>query len=292
MRVTVLHNPSAGDEDHSEAAIQSLIERAGHEVAYQSLDDADWEQALTAPADLIAIAGGDGAVRKVLRRLESTPPAVTLLPVGSANNIARSLGFADLDFDQLVERWAHGRRMPYSLGELRSADERQVFVESAGAGLFAEALSRAKAEEAEGSDKVELGIRILRELVEELPAQPWRLTLDGVDHSGEFIAVEAAAIGLTGPNVPLVPDADPSDELLDVVMVTDRERTPLASYLEGRLRGEDPPAPALPARRAADVSLSPPARRPFRVDDDLLSSTPRRIDASVGGRSVEFLLPY
>jgi diacylglycerol kinase (ATP) len=290
MRVTVLHNPSAGDEDHSEASIRSLIEQAGHEVAYQSLDEGDWEQSLRVPADLVAIAGGDGAVRKVLRRLESTPP-VTLLPVGSANNIARSLGFADLDFDKLVAAWPHGRRMPYRLGELRSADEQHVFVESAGAGLFAEALSRAEEQKAEGSDKVELGIRILRELVEELPAQPWGLTLDGVDRSEEFIAVEAAAIGLTGPNVPLVPDADPSDELLDVAMVTESERSAMAVYLERRLRGEEPPAPALPRQRAAEVSVSPPVGRPFRVDDDLLSSTPGHADAFVGMRSVELLLP-
>jgi len=45
--------------------------------------------------DLILVAGGDGTVTKVARRLVAMKSEIPLavLPVGTANNFARSLGF-------------------------------------------------------------------------------------------------------------------------------------------------------------------------------------------------------
>lgn len=83
MRVTVLHNPTAEDAEHHPEAIVSALEEGGHDVEWQSTKEDDWEAALGAEAELFVIAGGDGTVQKVLRRLSGSDVPVTLLPVGS-----------------------------------------------------------------------------------------------------------------------------------------------------------------------------------------------------------------
>src|SRR5688572_15501512 len=91
LRVLLMHNPTAGGEVHSPEALIAIVEAAGHDVVWQSIKDSGWKEVLKEPADLVVVAGGDGTVRKVFIELAGRGVPATLLPVGSANNIARSL---------------------------------------------------------------------------------------------------------------------------------------------------------------------------------------------------------
>src|SRR3954463_5240521 len=63
MRVTLIHNPGAGEEGQPDAEdLRRLVRAAGHEVWCVSSKEPGWEAALDRPAELIAIAGGDGTV--------------------------------------------------------------------------------------------------------------------------------------------------------------------------------------------------------------------------------------
>src|SRR4051812_14757978 len=89
MRVTLIYNPGAGDDDQPGAGdLERLVRAAGHEIACVSSKDAGWEAALDRPADVIAVAGGDGTVGRVARRLAGRNVPLTMLPMGTANNIA------------------------------------------------------------------------------------------------------------------------------------------------------------------------------------------------------------
>jgi diacylglycerol kinase family enzyme len=292
-----LHSPSAGDENHSADAISSVIGRAGHRVEYRLADEPGWEQAIDGRGDVVAIAGGDGTVGRVLRALAGKSPRLAaLLPIGSANNIARALGIADESLNDLVAGWATARRRRYHLGEAAGHAESLTFVETVGGGLFAHSILRAQTIDAGDTDKVELGLRLLRRLVDELPPQPWKADLDGVDHSGEFLAVEAMIVGWTGPGVPLAPTADPEDPLLAVVQISDGDRAGLASYLEDRLEGRDARPPALTVRRCRTARLSRQPTSPLRIDDELCRpdgalSGGRDFSVSISESSVELLLP-
>ena len=72
-------------------------------------------------------------------------------------------------------------------------------METVGGGLFAAAIKEAERVQDDDDDKVDLGLRLLRRLVDESPTQPWHLALDGVEHHGSYLAVEAMVIGETGP---------------------------------------------------------------------------------------------
>jgi diacylglycerol kinase family enzyme len=67
-RVTLIHNETAGDATHSLSGIVKLIKRAGYRVRAVSSKNRKLDRVLDKPADLIAIAGGDGAITKTARK--------------------------------------------------------------------------------------------------------------------------------------------------------------------------------------------------------------------------------
>jgi diacylglycerol kinase (ATP) len=292
LLVTLMHNPTAGDERHSRESLVAILAGEGHEVIYQSIKDERWQEAIRENTDLVVVAGGDGTVRKVFKELAGATTPVTLFPVGSANNIARTLGFEHDDAARLARGWADAERRPYDLGRVELPGGVAVFVESTGGGIFAEVLARAKRarDDRDERDKVDLGLRLLREVAEEAPSLRWELELDGVDVSTDLVAIEAMNVRETGPNVLLAPDADPSDGQLDFVFVKDEDRSAFLAYVDARLRNRPIGTPRLPARRGQELVLRPPDECALRVDDELLTRDPARARASVDpGRVIVFV---
>jgi diacylglycerol kinase (ATP) len=267
MRVTLVHNPGAGENDYAGESLRAVVEGAGHDVTYVSTKEPGGRDALGGPGDLVAVAGGDGTVGKVVREISTKDALVTIVPAGSANNLAAALGFGDgeADVERLVRGWAEADTRRFDIGHAEAPWGGVEFVESVGGGVFGEVLSRAEGlEEAhgvevEGEEKVVFGLELLREVLERLPASAWRIELDGEDLSGELLGVEAMNIGQIGPNLPLAPEADCGDGLLELVLIRDDDRAGLVAYLSERLRGLDPEPPELPTYRGARIVLGPPA---------------------------------
>jgi diacylglycerol kinase family enzyme len=273
MRVTVVHNPGAGDEEPSRETLDAAISAAGHEARWQSVKEDDWQDVLSEPDDLVVVAGGDGTVRKVFRELAGTALPATLLPVGSANNIARSLGFDD-DPVRLIGGWSSAARQPFDVGELSVEEDETSFVESVGGGLFADVLERAEesGDDPGGDDKVEQGLRLLLDVLADAEPRPWRVEVDGLELADDLLAVEAMNIRETGPNIPLAPEADPQDGKLDVALTRPAHKGELQRYLEARLEGGPVQPPAFDVRRGEQVVLQPPDGATLRVDDKLAGS--------------------
>src|SRR5690349_359180 len=93
MRITLMHNPKAGHGRHDKRELMHALDKAGHKALYQSTKEDGWKKALKKETDLVLAAGGDGAVGKVAARLVDTGIPLAILPLGTANNLARTLGF-------------------------------------------------------------------------------------------------------------------------------------------------------------------------------------------------------
>jgi diacylglycerol kinase (ATP) len=283
-----MHNPTAGDERHSRESLVAILADEGHEVTYWSVKDECWQQALGEDTDLFVVAGGDGTVRKVFKALSGVRTPVTLFPVGSANNIARTLGFEHDDAARLARGWAGGTRRSYDLGRVELREGTPAFVESTGGGIFAEVLALAKRRDDAGTrDKVELGLQLLRDVVEQAPPLRWELRLDGVDLESDLLAIEAMNVRETGPNVLLAPDADPGDGLLDVVLVTEDDRAAFLAYLEGRLENRAIGTPRFSTKRGKKLVLRPPEGCALRVDDEVLAESPERDGVDAARMSID-----
>ena len=74
MKVTLIHNPDAGDDTQpSGDQIIRLIRQAGHKAKYFSSKGKKWKKALKQPCDIVAVAGGDGTVGRVAETFDRQP---------------------------------------------------------------------------------------------------------------------------------------------------------------------------------------------------------------------------
>ena len=271
MRVLLLHNPGAGDREIDADGLTSLVADAGHAVTYRSLDDETWRRALRVQHDLVAVAGGDGAVRKaVLAMLDvgDTAP-FSILSVGTANNVARTLGMLD-DARGIVASWeGAAAARPFDAGVVEHGDGPRAFIESFGGGTFAELVASGHEVE-EGQtllgNEIDRALLKLRDLLDDASPAHWEVELDGTDASGEYVGVEAMNIRSIGPNVALAPDADPGDGWLDVALIGREACVELRTHVEQRLHGGSGDPPAVPVRRARRVVLKPPGDVRLHVD--------------------------
>jgi diacylglycerol kinase (ATP) len=259
VRATLVHNPTAGDRQAA-AGLVAKLEQADYEVTYHSKRSEELEVALDDPGELVIVAGGDGTVAKVAAAIAGRDIPLAILPVGTANNIARSLG--------LVGGWGHivaglrsAPRKRLDIGVARGPWGERRFVEAAGIGLFARAVAllndsevQPVAELVKDEPNFETALRLLRHLVNDYSPRQWRVTLDERDLSGRYLLLEAMIIRLIGPHLHLAPDADPGDGLFDVVLVSEDQAEALLRYLGHRLEREAT-LPALTVHRGRRLEL-------------------------------------
>jgi diacylglycerol kinase (ATP) len=296
VRLALLHNPSAGEEDHGRQELESMLGEAGHEVAYRSLKEDGWREALDGGADLIVIAGGDGSIRKVFTALGTSPILALPLPLGSANNIARTLGY---DFASalgvLTQDVPHERRR-FDLWDATSPWGTSRFVEALGGGLFSQVLAKADDAPADpsGPENVDFGLRLLAETLRVAPAHEWAIEIDGEQIEEELIGLEVMNIREIGANVPFAPAADASDGLLEIVLVRAGDRSELAAYVAARLHDEEVDPVALTVRRGRRILVEPPHEARLHVDDLLpawnLSGT-NWVEVASAGIVLDVLVP-
>lgn len=283
MRVNLMHNPGAGDEEHSGERLRRTLAEAGHRVRYVDMSDgATWRTVLTDDADLVVAAGGDGTVGQVAIAMADRDVPLAILPLGSLNNIARALGAHD-DVAAAARTWPDAPRRALTIGSVRCGDRRRPFVESVGGGLLGTLLARAEADadDPSGPRRRPHGLGLLEDILGQAPAERWGVTVDGVDRSGAYLAVEALNIASIGPDLPLAPATDPADAHLQLVLVRDGDRAALSGALRRRRHDPEAPLPRLERHAARVVRLRPPAGVALHVDD-----TPSPFPATADGLEV------
>jgi diacylglycerol kinase family enzyme len=296
VRVTLIHKPGAGEGEHSRAELEEVLAGAGHEVRYQPTDDPRWAEALAEPADLVVAAGGDGTVGSILTALAGCGIPVAIVPLGSANNIARTLGVDGVDPARLGRGWEGEPRRPFDIGAVARPWGETTFVESFGGGVFADVLLRAAADPAEpaGEEKHRHGQRLLLDAILEAGAHRWGLVLDGRDLSGDLIAVQVMNTREIGPHLPLAPRADPGDGLLDLVLIGAEHRDRLRELVE-MPEDERPATRPFPVARGRRLEVAFPPGCAVHADDTAWPSPGpsegEEASVTVGERRAEVLVP-
>jgi diacylglycerol kinase family enzyme len=299
VRVTLIHNPGAGKQGRNDSGkLVALLRDAGHEVRYQSSKDDGWEDALDEPSDLVAVAGGDGTVSRVARRLAGRGIPVAALPAGTANNISRSLGLVERPFEELVRAWPQARRVKLDVGIAEGPWGSRQFVEGIGAGLFARLLATSgktiKRRKLSPDEKVADALQRLKRRAQRAKPLPLKAWIDNDDISGNYLLLEAVNIPYVGSNLFLAPDSKPGDGHLEVVLVTEAERERLVKYLESWQENRERLA-VLPSHRGKSLTLEWTGFE-LHIDDKLWpqkgerAKPPARVQAHVNGQ-VEFLVP-
>lgn len=241
-RVLLVHNPDAGFNQPGGDEILEMIRRAGHQPIYQSSKLADLGPALAQGVDLVAAAGGDGTVTTVLRWCAGLGAPVAILPMGTANNVAVSLGQRG-KIEELIRRWGPGdswraRARAYRLGLARGAWGVSRFVESFGVGALAQSIAH-RSKETDHPDfpsaraRLLESVKVLRDTIGTLPSQRITVKIDGEVIAGDAVWAEVSRVGLVGPAVRIGDDADPWEPRLDIAVLPAGERGRFLAYLDG-----------------------------------------------------------
>jgi len=274
MRALLVHNPSAGSGHPTREVLLELLRDAGFSITHSSSDEDEFNAALEQGADIVIIAGGDGTVAQIARHLPNRKTLLTILPLGTANNIARCLGITG-DIETLVRRLRGAPEKRLDVGIAMGPWGRRYFVESVGWGALAEAVDRS-APRLSREERVAHGRKSFATILSEAKPRPVSFEADGERIEGKFIFVEVLNLGMTGPRMLISPSAEPGDGLLDVVYLTEDRRQAMIDWLRSGAVNHPP----LEIRKARKVTLTW-AHGPMRVDDEVYTAPDEASDVVI-----------
>ncbi len=243
-KAQILHNPDAGKARHSKKELISLVKSKGFECGYSSTKKKGWKK-FHPQTDFLVVAGGDGTVRRVAVKILSKQPEknlpIALLPLGTANNIAKSLGIGG-NTNNFLNQVDHRKTKKYDLGIIEGLEaETSIFLESFGYGVFPELMKRVKQhsgrELGNPEKEIRAALELLRSIVISYPAEPFSITADGRVYDGHYLLVEVMNTSSIGPNLKLSPQADPGDGRFELILLSDQHRGEFASYISGKIQG-------------------------------------------------------
>lgn len=290
-RVTLFHNPTAGFGDHSKEELLQALNEKEFRTTYVDTKSDDYAENLRAPGELVVIAGGDGTVGKIVKHLLHRNIPIGLLPLGTANNIAKSLGIAGTVAD-IIASWDLSKKKPFDVGVVNGPDGESFFFESAGFGIFPRLMrqhSKEQDKKESREEELESALKHVQEIINSAEAHFCTLHVEGQQLSGNYILVEIMNIRLTGPNMDLAPEADPGDGMLDVVLVREEEREKLKDYLANYMRDKDN-GYQWQVRHAKEIQVEWSGMH-FQKDDEVhQGDAPVRVYISMIPKAIGFLV--
>lgn len=294
----VLHNPGAGEGDLGKKDLISLIHSAGFGCSYSSTKKKGWEKIESSETDFIILAGGDGTVRKVAselldKKLLDKKLPIGLLPFGTANNIARTLGIKGQPID-IIQSWTQKHLKKFDVGRLFGVPKNHFFLESFGYGIFPVLMEQMKSQPESAIDTPDKSLRtaltLLLKLIKNADPRYCKLILDGVHHDGSYLLVEVMNTSSIGPNLKLAPLADPGDGVFEIILITDGERDAFTEYVNNKLEGREMPSvfTTLKARQVEIFWDGPEAH----VDDECVEmKKPGPVKVELLHGLLEFFVP-
>jgi diacylglycerol kinase (ATP) len=276
MHASIVHNPQAGHAEYQRHHLLELLSQAGFSADYHSTAEPGWAERLQEPGDLIVVAGGDGIVARVAALQVGKPTPLAILPLGTANNIATTLGLVGCPED-CVEAWDLDRFSFLDIGTATGPWGKRRFVESVGLGVLASTIALAESadqlrEARSATGEVERYQRLFRQTLEATRAVEMSMRVDGELIEGRYLFAAALNIPLIGPNLLIAPGANPSDGLLDLVLVREADRGILLDQLgmTAGTNGRWSSSAILPTHRARTIEFQWRGE-PLHLDDDVLA---------------------
>ena len=288
MDVALLTNPAARAGAHTGAAMRTAerLRAAGMRVSVMSGGSAEESSALLRTAlevgvDAVVVAGGDGTVSLAIQELATTSVPLGIVPTGTGNDLATSLGIRDLDADGAADAVISGRTRTIDLARVTRADGSCVLYGTVLASGFDSKVNDRANRMTWPRGHMRYNIAILAEFVA-LRGTPFEVELDLDSGVAERIAGDLvmATVGngrTYGGGIPICPDADLEDGLLDVTLVRPAGRLKLLRLLPRVYRGTHTSIEQVSTFRVRRVRLSSPGVTAY-ADGDPLGPLPLSVE--------------
>ncbi len=293
MRARVLLNPVSG-AGRGRRAVPRLAELAagagpGTELV-ESASGADLERqarrAVEEGIERLIVAGGDGTFHQAIQGLAGGPCELALVPLGSGNDLAGSLGIP-VELEAACELALTGEARPLDLG--RAGD--RWFASYCGVGFDSEASRAAQSPPPLVRGPAIYVWGVLRTLFGFVPPGVV-VEHDGGRIEGRMMFVVAANCAHFGGGMRIAPQADPADGLLDLVVVREVSRLALLRAFPKVYRGShlDHPAVETARTRWARIRLDREMVM-FSDGEELFPVGPEGVEVTIHPRALRVVIP-
>lgn len=296
MDVALLMNPAARAGAHTGAEMRAAerLRGAGHRVSVISGGSAAESSellrtALDLGADAVVVAGGDGTVSLAIQQLAGGRVPLGIVPAGTGNDLANTLGLRDLDADAAADAVIAGTTRTIDLARVTRTDGTSVLYGTVLASGFDSKVNDRANRMRWPRGHMRYNVAILVEFLR-LRGIPFDIELELADGATERIAGELvmATVGngrSYGGGIPICPDADLEDGLLDVTLVRPAGRLKLLRLLPRVYRGTHTSIDEVSTYRVRSARLASPGVTAY-ADGDPLGPLPLRIDVVPGALRV------
>ena len=187
---------------------------------------------------------------------------------------------------------------PLDLGVARGPWGTHRFLESVGAGLLASLISEIDAggagyvNELDGrAARLNAALEVLERVLHQSTPVTCEIGLDKLQLSGQYLLIEILNFGAAGPNLPLAPQADGADGVLDIALVEAHERSWLEQHVSDIRRNPFNVTP-LRVHHARRVTLRCESCT-VHLDDEIWERDGRSTwaEATVDHAALTFLVP-
>lgn len=167
-------------------------------------------------AEIVAVLGGDGTVSCAANGVLGTGAALSVLPAGTGDDIARALDAGS--FPAAVRLLANPTTVPIDVVRVRAGEVDRCFVNIAGAGFDSEVNETANAMSLRLGGTGTYVVALVKTLSRFTPAR-YDLTVDGEPLSVDAMLVVVGSGISYGGGMKVLPDAAMNDGVLDVCIV-------------------------------------------------------------------------
>lgn len=232
---------------------------------------------------LIAV-GGDGMVNLATNALASTGIPLVIVPAGTGNDLAAAMGVPRGDAGAALDLMATGAVHTVDAAMVTNEDGEVSWFGGVLAGGF-DAIVNERANRirwARGSAKYTL--TALMELPVFRPI-PYRISIDGKRHDGGAMLVAVANASTYGGGMRVVPSADLSDGLLDVLILGEVSKATFVRVFPKVFSGKHVSHPAVRILRGRHVELDAPSIVAY-ADGERVGPLPRTVEIVPGAMRI------
>jgi len=235
--------------------------------------------------DVLYVLGGDGTVCDVVEGLENSKVPLAILPAGTANIMAKEFGIP-LDLVQALQGFVRSKGDIKKVTSCRCNDD--PFYLRLSIGVLAEMVSKSTRKKKEQLGALAYPLSALESFRSSLP-QLFRFSVDGQDIEAEGMSLVINNFGNIGlPGVSFLPEIDPTDEYLDVILLQAQDLPSLISLAKTTLADKSA-SEQLQHWRAKKVKVTLPEKT-LVIQDDMQVQL-KTFTAQTTKHSVRCLLP-
>ena len=220
--------------------------------------------------DRVIVAGGDGTLNAALQGLVGTGLPLGVLPLGTANNLARTLGIPS-SLDAACELAAHGARRSIDVGWVNG----KYFFTTASIGLSVRITEALTHQTKQRWGALAYGVAAVRALTHTRPFHA-EITWKGGSRRSRTIQVVVGNGRYYGSALPVAEDAAIDDARLDLYSLEVRHWWELVGLVPALRRGRQGEKRSVEALRATEFEIRTRIPLEINVDGEICTQTPAR----------------